>query len=401
MNWTKYLNQALQLFSLVEPTTSASGPRRIFGMGEGIALYLVGNSVAELDLLLDTVLSKDSELGNTCSRKVLLENIVSAIRAKKTSGGEFTQLEAQEIRSNVLEKPDTEYRVVRDLYGATLGDNVAPVQFGPLKVYDRLLHETQVFGDYAKSKIYQLGNKKAGLLIECCVSARDDEKAKELADVLFFRFELILRAMIGRRTDNFAVGILNYSGPLLTNYYVFSEKQNVTGSAWNGSLSQLPLHEPFFQNPSDGLKRLLSLIGQQNNNFERRLLRCAEWLGQAIGDPNPSSAFIKAATALEVLFVVSEGVVTPSIMAQISESCAFILGSTAEERLKVEKDVKRLYGIRSAVVHSGKESVDLKELDRFIAVGHSVMHTLLSGSAYAPIESIEALHEYLKQQKYA
>ena len=42
-------------------------------------------------------------------------------------------------------------------------------------------------------------------------------------------------------------------------------------------------------------------------------------------------------------------------MAQISESCAFLLGNESESPSEIERKVKHLYRVRSSVVHSGKD----------------------------------------------
>lgn len=61
-------------------------------------------------------------------------------------------------------------------------------------------------------------------------------------------------------------------------------------------------------------------------------------------DPNPASAFVKAAISLEVLFSNSEKRgINPSFMAQISEGCAHFLGDLEQSCVEIEKRVKELY----------------------------------------------------------
>jgi len=121
-----------------------------------------------------------------------------------------------------------------------------------------------------------------------------------------------------------------------------------------------------------------------------------------MGDPNAASAFVKAATALEVLFSANEkGVITPSIMAQIAESCAFLLGDTPAVAVEIERQVRRLYGVRSAVVHSGKDSVAEDDLNALIHICRTIIMVLLSDEEFAETDTIAKLADYFKRKKYS
>jgi hypothetical protein len=95
------------------------------------------------------------------------------------------------------------------------------------------------------------------------------------------------------------------------------------------------------------------------------------------------------------------GVIIPSIMAQISESCAFVIGGGNTSPLEIEREVKRLYGVRSSVVHSGKDSVDPKDLDAFILICRQVVLRLLTDSEFRQINSVAKLSEHFRGKRYA
>ena len=119
-------------------------------------------------------------------------------------------------------------------------------------------------------------------------------------------------------------------------------------------------------------------------------------------DGNTASAFVKGAIALEVMFSESEkGVITPSIMAQIAESCAFLLGNDETPPREIEREVKRLYGIRSAVVHSGKDSVDEDDLNSLIQICRAVITALLSNKDFAEMDTMSRLAGYFRRRKYS
>jgi hypothetical protein len=242
------------------------------------------------------------------------------------------------------------------------------------------------------------------LLIQCCVDAREADLASKLADELFYRFELVFRFLIGRRTDWVEVGIVNHKGAKMLDQFIYSEDGGpvLQGSSWHGALQPFLLNDPRFPMPTPPLIRLFELITRANNDLEKHIIRCAEWTGQALGEPNEAAALVKAAIALEVLLSHNEkAVITPSIMAQISESCAFLLGGADTPPLEMEREVKRLYGVRSSVVHSGRDSVDPSDLDKFIRICRRVVVRLLSDVELRQIDSVSKLADHFRAKKYA
>jgi hypothetical protein len=88
-------------------------------------------------------------------------------------------------------------------------------------------------------------------------------------------------------------------------------------------------------------------------------------------------------------------------MAQIAESSAFLLGADSTSSMEIEREVKRLYGVRSSVVHSGKDAVDPKDLNAFLRICRNVILRLLSEEDFKQMESASRLAEYFRQRKYA
>jgi hypothetical protein len=121
-----------------------------------------------------------------------------------------------------------------------------------------------------------------------------------------------------------------------------------------------------------------------------------------MADPSPQSAFIKAAIALEIIFTYTErDIITPSIMNQISESIALILGSSVDERLKLEKRVKELYGLRSKIVHSGKKDINQADYETLLEIARSVIIRILTSDKLNSVDCVEKLYNILKKFKYS
>lgn len=399
-NWSQLLNEALAVCSIGHIPHDKTISKQTFGFGPE-ALNIVGDeNRRRLDQVLDQLL--DSSIGESLSKQKMISLIVPILHEKKIKGETFDKAGGELFKKNLEALPVVEHKVLRDIYGASIANSQKPVTLACFTIYDWARHKSIITGLGDKDDSWVWHDEKHGLLAECKVLARDTQKAMELADALFSRLELIIKFMIGHRTDRFDVGVLNHRGSKISRSYVFTEKNISSNHAVKGAIESIPLDDNYFKNPSPPFAKLLGILEKQSTAFQKKILRSAEWTGQAMSDPNPASAFIKAATALEVLFSANEkGVITPSIMAQISESCAHILGDTAESSVEMEKTVKMLYGTRSAVVHFGKDEVSQQDLNTFIFISRSVVMALLSKPEFSAVDSIEKLYEMLRLRKYS
>jgi len=396
----KRLNNILDLFVY----RSHQNPKatRAYGLDQDHSLQLEGMNSIRFDSAVESLLDLIPDGKNTLSRERVEKELIPEIQRKKMEKTNFTEADSDLFRQKLQNIPTERFRVWRPIYGIMLPEGGAPISMGDFRVYDANSFLTQIHRELPKNSRLHESKRLQGPHILIEVFARDSTKALELADALFYRFELIMRFFVGRRTERYEVGILNYNGPQMRDNILIGESQVVEGGAWRGPLQLIPLADRFFTAPPAPFMKLLHMITKQNSQLETHILRCAEWTGQAMGDPNAASAFVKAATALEVMFSANEkGVITPSIMAQISESCAFLLGKSEESAKEIERDVKRLYGVRSAVVHSGKDSVPNDDLDTLIQICRNVVLTLLSGKEFEGKTSIESVAEHFKAKKYA
>ncbi|MGO9367019.1 MAG: hypothetical protein ACLP0H_05250 [Terriglobales bacterium] len=395
------LNLILDLLTLGATNLPLKGePLRTFGLDRDGMLSVKGPDVQKFNSAVDALLDVIPGARGSLSPRTLEDQLIPEIRGRKTAGLRFTEAEAESFKQKVLAVPLERYRVLRPIYGVTMPEGAAPATIGIFTIYDAVRHSNLL----ALSEFVSAPRlaKQSGFLIECSVDARDNTKAVEVADALFYRFELLLRFFIGQRTRRFEVGILSYVGPQLRDYVAIGSGGSVEGSAWQGALEPISITDPFFCNPGPPFERLLRLISRQSNQLEARAVRCMEWTAQSMADLNAASAFVKAAIALEVLFSGNEkGVITPSITAQIAESCAFLLGDSAAAGYELERAVRHLYGIRSAVVHSGRDSVAEKDLNQLIQICRRSVLKLLSRKELEGVHSIEALTEHLKKGKYS
>ena len=91
-----------------------------------------------------------------------------------------------------------------------------------------------------------------------------------------------------------------------------------------------------------------------NSKFWKALRMGYEWLGKQYDEERLQNKLIYSIFALECLL--SNSTNFSSITAAIAEKCAFLIGDTKEERLKIFSTAKKLYDMRSALAHGGAEN---------------------------------------------
>ena len=304
----------------------------------------------------------------------------------------------------MLAKPIVNFSVLRDIHGLILKENCPPVVFGPFLIYHFSSHQQLISKKTTISPDHLWGNDALSYLIEVQVSARHSEKAIQKADILFEKFELTLKYAIGFSEDRFEVGVQNYRGWRTVRTYTISDDGAFSSShGKQGAYQPLPIDDPYFTSVAIGFDRVWAAIGSTNNSeLQRRLMLAIEWLGQAYSEISPASAFLKSAISLEILFTHNErSLINSSILSQISESIALLLGEDTRTRLEMESKVKALYSMRSAIAHAGKTEVAQEDLFEIFRVSRAAITKLMTNNALRDLSTIEAVHKHLKALKYS
>lgn len=403
MNFLTFANQIIELSEIGDYFGRNNISVQSFGLGES-AINFVNDNIDKYHAAIEKTFRLDAEIEKTYTLKKYETLFIAHFSHFMLSKSKAEQADVNLFCDNLKAEKKRVFSVFRDIHGIILGNPETPLSFGKYKIYEyqsqksfiesktRLKPEHIWFGDSPK------------YLIEWNSEARHFEKAIEIADQAFERFELILKYIIGSTTSRFEVGVLNYQGWKRRRAYIFSEDGQASNSATShGAFQPIPLDDPYFSNEESGYKYAWDIASRNDlNKFQKRILLAIEWIGQSIAEPLPQSAFLKSAIALEIIFTHSEKtIITPSILNQISEGAALILGQDTQERLKIEAKVKKLYGLRSAIVHSGNKDISAVDHQDMLAVSRSVVAKLLTSKALIPITSVEELYELLKHTKYS
>lgn len=241
-------------------------------------------------------------------------------------------------------------------------------------------------------------------VIETNVEARDFSFATKLANEENNKFLDILSFVLffePKLYNKFIISI----GPI-SNYLI----TNIRG-ATNGHFyyyENYHLDKKFIKN-LDEIKEfdLFNLLLNLNSNrtseyLFNKILKSLKWFREALEEEDNANSLLKGMICLEsLLSFQEESFMAPSISHGIAENVSIILGKTLEERFDIYKNVKNLYGKRSAITHTGKKEIDYNDKFQLCNILAWVIRNLLEDSKYKSIVNNVSYIEYFRKIKFS
>ncbi len=131
------------------------------------------------------------------------------------------------------------------------------------------------------------------------------------------------------------------------------------GSHQRGALSPFELDEAKTMHLTnnchfDALRSIAARPAGERNTLEQAILQSVQAIGRSVVAPSVDRAFLGCVIALERLLVVDKAEATTE---RFADRLAFLIGATGEQRAHIAKTAKRLYNIRSLIVHAGLRDV--------------------------------------------
>ncbi|MGD0464809.1 MAG: hypothetical protein ABSB74_20180 [Tepidisphaeraceae bacterium] len=144
--------------------------------------------------------------------------------------------------------------------------------------------------------------------------------------------------------------------------------------------------------PSIG--RLIEILSASHNTeHEERLLNAIHWAGRATNQRRPEESFLYRAIALESLILGGYG---QELTLRLSLSVTHLLGDRLRDRKMCESQIKKLYRIRSSIVHDGKYEVDPVDQSRLRAYLFHCFDRLLADEIFNGMKSKKDLDEWFE-----
>ena len=137
------------------------------------------------------------------------------------------------------------------------------------------------------------------------------------------------------------------------------------------------------------------------NEMECRLKEAIIWTAKATHENDDSIAYVECFLALEAILMEQDGFINKSITAQISEYVAFLLCKELDKRIALEKKLKQLYKIRSAIAH-GKNinNISMEVRDIFKIVKHVIYLILYADKNTRKFKNIKELRDFITILKF-
>lgn len=149
-----------------------------------------------------------------------------------------------------------------------------------------------------------------------------------------------------------------------------------------------------------GLERAGSLLAKKRNGLEDRVLAAIQWAGRASAEKNrKEQAFLLYAIALESLVLIENE--TDELGYRLRMRVAHLLGKTVESKRTLVKDLKKLYGIRSKIVHSGSYEVTDLDLFKLRFITKNCILRILKEEPFSSMTSVGQLTGWFDEQMLA
>lgn len=153
------------------------------------------------------------------------------------------------------------------------------------------------------------------------------------------------------------------------------------------------------------INKLILKAENSRTNMESKLLDGIHWLAESTKPDTNNSKFAKISFALETLIggePKDEELKARGITAMLAERAAFIAGRDLDDRLAIDRHIRKYYGMRSNIVHGGEADASLDDIEEFGQLVRRLALALLGKLAELgdEIADVEKLEKWVKVQKY-
>ena len=134
---------------------------------------------------------------------------------------------------------------------------------------------------------------------------------------------------------------------------------------------------------------------EKPTEFQERLISALQWAGRASVESRNEEAFLLFAIAFESLLIGSDD--KTEITETLALRAAHVIAAP-KSRLRVYKDVKRLYGIRSKIVHRGDADVGEADLSLMRYLVRLALLSMLCDSRFAVVTTEASLVDWFREK---
>ena len=316
------------------------------------------------------------------------------------------EIDYDDFIKTLLKTKLNEYTFISNLYGISLIDNTH-IEFSKNIV---IAHSNFVLKQYSHDNwfIDKVRNNKSQLtkdhfyLIYKNIEAIDQEKVRILLKKKFEHFINTFLYCYGSKTDDNQKITLH---DISSNEMDFIINQNGEASnLWRRNDLINPVYT--IRSTNTNCKELFDFLDIDENltEIERKIKIAVNWIGKSLKNNNIDEAFLYLFLGLESLFSLNEKeLISSSIANQISEIVTFLNSYSPIDRINISTKIKKLYGKRSSLVHTGVCNVskeDYYELLNFIKTAIEKL-IALKNNEINPLKTSEDLRKWHNKIKFS
>jgi hypothetical protein len=347
---------------------------------------------------LEGVFNIDKKISKRFSRKLIFDFLEESLLKKKNENNKYTEdMEDVIFDSFYQVSPKTLY-VTAPISGIRLDENINKFELSVFK-----------FGDLSSLSI-PISNEN-GIYIQTAINeVYDNSIAIKNAENSFYDFAKLIVFISGKNDKSIQINTGLPLRPSLsheqmyvetTSYQITNEQGALEqGKIENKYLEKIPINNKFFYE-SKRFKKLWSMYeikhkGNKLTDMQSRILNSSLAIGESAMSQNTKNSVIYTCIALEILFSYDEGsIFQKSIADRLADTFSYIVGEDKEARLISSNLLKKVYRMRSALVHGGDKEIS----DEYVAINillKAAISELLNNEKYSQLKKIDELYAMVK-----
>lgn len=361
-------------------------------------LYITQEKIDAYNTGLELVYNSDEKIQDRFSRETIYKHINDEVFRKRNNNNNFTKADKEIFFKIFLDQKPKECKVMAPISGIRLDTedliSISVFEIGKADSLDLPLN-------YKQSDYYITVKLK---------NVYDDKLAIKIAEEKFSDFIRLITFISGKEDKSIymKVGLPVYADMGQQKMYVDTSSYRIIEnddslfgaiSINNKIVEKLPLDNPHFKD-NINFRKLWDIYDQpdtRNNKMNKRLLNASIAIGESALSKNTVNSIIYTSMAFEMLFSLDErSLFQASIADKLASHLAFIVCTDRDSRLSTIKDVKKFYGLRSALVHGSNPTVN-SDYIMFNILLRTAISELLNNSKYENMKNIENLYEMLKE----
>ena len=243
--------------------------------------------------------------------------------------------------------------------------------------------------------------------VDCVIDARDNDFAKEQAQIRLIEIINVLNFIIYshiKGVETFSA-ISNYG--TIDRTFIFSNKNaNISINTHPSLIKRITIDEIREFLLGEG-KIYVNLFNQLTNNnrseIDNRIVNAINWIGMAVAEKENSVAFTQAMYGIESLLQYEQKgeMISKSFVASIAENVAFLLGRNFDDRRKLEKRFKELYGIRSKIAHGKSNDISVYDVLDVIGLAKSLVMSFYETPSLKEAKTMKMVLNHITKLKYS